>query len=798
MEPREYTASVLEGLMGFDESQSQHPVPRHSKVFSDDYLQRAASIGISKKKCPSRCHPFRMTIEEPTELFNSLKVENNFSRCTKLWEREEADSTLSAACIPLTRHIMYEKHFSTGKVIQTSKGFQDLPEVLDSMDISPRPSRGKNSIIHHAENGPSVSKANYNLTEGNNDAGTKFKDRRQGQAHLSEDLCLLKSSRPFLEWSNKLGFSSSPPTSLKGSHLVTDKCKGCHNSQNGKNITKEKERSTVSLEPIKQLSQVSSILDGSRRTMSHEFINLPLKTSRSETIYDNMCRNEASLSNWTAESKHSCCFSVESYKARESGEKVIEEQRKTESLMPSIRGRKMNEMPTVPHYATLPSDLNCKPVKYDFQKHSCSDMEHLHSGSPLCLSWKVKRLDELGKKLHRLRFDSTTTVTTRSRTRSRYEALRNTWFLKHEGPGTWLQCKPLNRSSNKKDAAKPTLKLSSKKLKIFPCPDSASHHVDNDGCMVGGDLKTTVEKKDPCDQHSSNCLPPRSKVVFCTQNIPVKQGNQATPIQQEGLAFEHYPSKERDSIVSLEETFQPSPVSVLEPLFKEETLFSSESSGINSRDLVMQLELLMLDSPGTNSEGHDLFVSSDDDGGEGSICNSDKIDDIMSTFKFKDSRAFSYLVDVLSEASLDCKNLETGSVSWYNQEHHVISPAVFEILEKKFGEQISWRRSERKLLFDRINSGLAELFQSFVGVPEWAKPVSRRFRPLVNHEMIEEELWILLDSQEREVNKELIDKQFGKEIEWIDLGDEIDSICKELERLLVNELVAEFGSIELF
>lgn len=52
---------------------------------------------------------------------------------------------------------------------------------------------------------------------------------------------------------------------------------------------------------------------------------------------------------------------------------------------------------------------------------------------------------------------------------------------------------------------------------------------------------------------------------------------------QEGLAFEHYPSKERDSIVSLEETFQPSPVSVLEPLFKEETLFSSESSGINSR-----------------------------------------------------------------------------------------------------------------------------------------------------------------------------------------------------------------------
>ncbi|XP_038889740.1 uncharacterized protein LOC120079578 isoform X2 [Benincasa hispida] len=813
MELRQCTTSVLEALMGFDERQPQHHAPRHSEVLSDDYLQRVASIGISKKKYPSRCHPFRMTVEEPTELFNSFKVENNFSRCNELWEWEKADSSLSAGCMPLTRHtIMTEKHFSTGKVIQTSKDFQNLPEVLDSMDISPRPTRGKNSIFNQAKNGPSVSKEHYSSTERNNDAGTKLKDRKLGQTHSSEDLDFLKSSRPLLEWRDKLCFSSSSPTSLRGSHLVNDKCKDCLSSQNGKNIAqngkniaKENQRTMeYALQPIKQSSQVSSILDESRRTTRHGFVNLHLKNSRLGTIYDDVCRNETkyrrnsspSLSNWTAKYKHSCFFSVESYKARESREKVTEEQRKTENLLPSTQGRQMNEMPTLPHFASLPSDLNCKPVKFDFQKHVCSNKEHFHSGSPLCLSWKVKRLDQLCKNSHRLRFDSTSAVTTRSRTRSRYEALRNTWFLKHEGPGAWLQCKPSNRSSNKKDASEPSLKLSSKKLKIFPCPDSASDHVDNDDCMVGDDLKTKVEKKDHCDQHSLNCLSPRSKGVFCTQNIPVKQGNQATSIQQEGLPFEHYPSKEQDSIVSLEEAFQPSPVSVLEPLFKDETLFSSESPGIN--DLMMQLELLMSDSPGTNSEGHDLFVSSDDDGGEGSICSSNEIDDIMSTFKFKDSRDFSYLVDVLSEASLHCKSLETGSVSCHNQEHQVISPAVFETLEKKFGEQNSWRRSERKLLFDRINSGLVELFQSFDGVPEWAKPVSRRFRPLLNHEMIEEELWILLDSQEREVNKDLVDKQFGKEIGWIDLGDEIDSICRELERLLVNELVAEFGSIELF
>ena len=45
--------------------------------------------------------------------------------------------------------------------------------------------------------------------------------------------------------------------------------------------------------------------------------------------------------------------------------------------------------------------------------------------------------------------------------------------------------------------------------------------------MVGDDLTTTVEKKDLCDQHSLNSLSPRSKVVFCTQNNPVKRENRA-------------------------------------------------------------------------------------------------------------------------------------------------------------------------------------------------------------------------------------------------------------------------------
>lgn len=66
--------------------------------------------------------------------------------------------------------------------------------------------------------------------------------------------------------------------------------------------------------------------------------------------------------------------------------------------------------------------------------------------------------------------------------------------------------------------------------------------------------------------------------------LPINKLQEASTIfDKEGPGFEHYPCKELDSIVSLEEAYQPSPVSVLEPLFKEETISSSESSGINSR-----------------------------------------------------------------------------------------------------------------------------------------------------------------------------------------------------------------------
>lgn len=536
MGTKQCTASVLEALMGFEEQQSAHHVSRHSRVLSEGYLQRAASIGVPKKKSPSKCHPFRTTVEEPIELFNTLDVVDSFKSdisCNELGVREKEHSALSSACMPLTRHnFMRVEHFPTDKMIQTSNDLQELPEVTDSMDISPRPTREKEYIFNHVENGLSLSKSHFTLTRGINDAGTKFTNRKQGQACAYDDFDLLKSSIPLLEWKDKLCFSSSSLTSLKGSHLVSEKCKYFHGSQNGKHMAKEKERKTMVcvVEPIKQPSQVSRILDVSGRKTRHDFVNLQMKASRSESIYDDVHRKETEfrttfspgLSNLKAEYKHSCCFSVESYKARGFRED-IEEQKETQKLILSRQGSNKGEMPILHHHATLPNDLNCKPVKYDFQKHVCSNKEHLHSGSPLCLSCKDERLDQVSKNSHRLRFCSAATVTTkRSRTRSRYESLRNTWFLKSKGSATWLQCKPSDKSSDGKDASDPTLKLGSKKLRIFPCPESASGHIVDDGCIVVGHLETRVEKKSLCNQRSINSLSSRNDVVFCAENNPNK------------------------------------------------------------------------------------------------------------------------------------------------------------------------------------------------------------------------------------------------------------------------------------
>lgn len=64
---------------------------------------------------------------------------------------------------------------------------------------------------------------------------------------------------------------------------------------------------------------------------------------------------------------------------------------------------------------------------------------------------------------------------------------------------------------------------------------------------------------------------------------------------------------------------------------------------------------------------------------------------------------------------------------------------------------------------------------------------------------VEEELWMFLISQEKEESKGLFEKALGNELKWLDLDEDIDIICRELEAHLFDDLVLElvlFGIVE--
>lgn len=206
----------------------------------------------------------------------------------------------------------------------------------------------------------------------------------------------------------------------------------------------------------------------------------------------------------------------------------------------------------------------------------------------------------------------------------------------------------------------------------------------------------------------------------------------------------------------------------------------------------MQLHLLKSEAEDTHEEEPCMLVSSDEDTFKGSVDYSEENCKLTRLFKPEESRDFSYLVDVLDEADFFEGNLETSFERWYSPEIP-LDPSLFDALEKKYGEQTCWKKSERRLLFDRINSGLTEILWPYADSSTRSKPLRTRVCATLRRNVIEEDLWGLLISHENEVNKDLSEKAVGREIRWLDLGDDIDIIAREIEIFLFDELVVEFS-----
>ncbi|CAL5420079.1 unnamed protein product [Camellia sinensis] len=269
-------------------------------------------------------------------------------------------------------------------------------------------------------------------------------------------------------------------------------------------------------------------------------------------------------------------------------------------------------------------------------------------------------------------------------------------------------------------------------------------------------------------------------------------GNSSTPGPEDSKAQEPQiePSKEDPvplqcpvpeppSPGSSKDADHPSPVSVLEIPFTEEISSGSECFERVSADLQglrMQLKLLKMESGAYTDEGM--------------LMSSDKDDEIFED----DSFECSYLIDVLIDSGFEDADPDMIIATWHSPDCP-LGPGVFDNLEKKYCNE-TWLRSERRLLFDLINSGLVEIFQWLINPHPWVKLLTRKVGPPEwQKHGLKYEVRDFLENEEKKARDEVTERLLDREMLWLDSGDGIDAIGKEIEKLLIDDLIAEVADM---
>lgn len=222
-----------------------------------------------------------------------------------------------------------------------------------------------------------------------------------------------------------------------------------------------------------------------------------------------------------------------------------------------------------------------------------------------------------------------------------------------------------------------------------------------------------------------------------------------------------------------------SPVSVFEAPLTEDISPGSECfEGVcaDLHELRMQLKLLKMESR--------------DGGANLMLCDKDYTRESFSATEeneFPENATWqtSYIDDVLKESGFDSTDENMIVAIWHSLECPV-GPWVFDKLENKYSNnKIS--KSKRKLLFDQINYGLAEVLGWLVEPHPWVETGRKKccFGWAKNGIMYELEKLLL--SQENDKSEKVLDK----EMKWADVCDEVEVIGRELENLLVNDLIDE-------
>ncbi|KAK4432389.1 hypothetical protein Salat_1001000 [Sesamum alatum] len=271
------------------------------------------------------------------------------------------------------------------------------------------------------------------------------------------------------------------------------------------------------------------------------------------------------------------------------------------------------------------------------------------------------------------------------------------------------------------------------------------------------------------DEHGSTTLSSKSSLLHPNQSSTDENYKAAGHHDQEISQEQHKGASDHAS-----------PVSMLDVPVVADTPFSAENfERINAelKELRMQLQLLKMES-GRHADDKPAPVTVEED---------DIAEVENYTLGTDEGWEVPYVLDVLMHSGVEDSGLDMFGMMWYSPDRP-LDPMLFEELEKKYNDEMIRLRSERRLLFDGINSALLETFQqhvddSFSGAGRlqystWQKEkVIDALDKLMNQEPVKGQL----------VTRRVI----YKEMHWPDLRGEIDIIGNKIEELLMDDMITE-------
>ncbi|KAI4370628.1 hypothetical protein MLD38_018959 [Melastoma candidum] len=288
----------------------------------------------------------------------------------------------------------------------------------------------------------------------------------------------------------------------------------------------------------------------------------------------------------------------------------------------------------------------------------------------------------------------------------------------------------------------------------------------------------------------TSCFGSKGHCLTLPAHLSVEATEQVYEIEQETSLYDSEDSfctdrssTEKDSFRSFQDKYLRSPDSVLES-FDE-----GMSSGIIAKLFEQEAHVPSCGfDPSTAWTGEIEIEVSSNEGYEDQCRGGYTIQDNSRPVGISKNREFNYLVEILTKAGFCRKNLLSCLDKWHTFESP-LSPFVFESVEKRYVDDKSWEASDRELLFDRMNSWLGGFLQRSMPIPMRHVPgrMSNQFRRAVD----EEALWSSLVEEEKDLKGDAVEDLLKRDLGSLDLPEFIESIVAEIDRSVIDELVAE-------